>query len=335
MKNIKKNAIIIFLVTLIVMYFVLKDDFNEIVNILLKLDMKYILISFVFFFLSIFFKAYISYRSVDQKEKYSLLEAMKHNVIIQFFNGITPFSTGGQPIEIYMLSKHNISANKSTMYILQNFIFYQIALVLFGIIAVTYNYVFEIFPKDGVLKKLVLVGFLINTLVAVCIILISNSLKFTKVCVNAIVSFLSKIKLVKNKDEIIKHWESRLIEFHECAKTLRKRKKLCIVGIIFNFLSLACLYIIPLFILYSMGDFKSLNIMNTLTASAYVLLIGAFVPIPGATGGIEYGFVKFFGNFMKPTITNAVLLIWRFITYYFGMIICMIALNFDERNDTK
>ena len=69
----------------------------------------------------------------------------------------------------------------------------------------------------------------------------------------------------------------------------------------YNLLSLGFLYIIPLFITYSMHDFTSLNVLDTLTSSAYVLLMGAFVPIPGASGGIEYGYMKFFGNFLSKT----------------------------------
>ena len=178
--NIRKNAFIILLITIAVMYFVLKDDFNDIVNILFTVDLKYILLAIVIFFLSLFFKAYISYKTVNDKKKYSLLEAFKHNIIVQFFNGVTPFSTGGQPMEIYMLTKHKISSSKSTMITLQNFIFYQIALVLFGLGAVIYNSIYNIFPKVPILKRLVLIGFLINTLVAVVIILVSISKKVTK-----------------------------------------------------------------------------------------------------------------------------------------------------------
>lgn len=334
-KNMKKNAIIILIVTFIVMYFTLKDDFKNIVDILLKLDLKYVLIAFIFYFLSIFFKAYISYKCVAQKEKYSLKESIKHNIIVQFFNGITPFSTGGQPIEIYMLTKHGINANKGTMIILQNFIFYQIALVLFGILAVEYNYIFHIFPNDTFLKELVLLGFIINTLVAIGIILISISPKFTRFFTKKIISILSKVKIIGDREQTLLKWEQRLNEFHECAKTLRSRKKLFIGGVLFNLLSLACLYIIPIFIAFSMGNFTSIDIMETLTSSAYVLLIGAFVPIPGASGGIEYGFVKFFGNFFTKSVTNAILLIWRFITYYFGMIIGMIAFNLDSKEMGK
>ena len=329
--NIRKNAFIILLITIAVMYFVLKDDFNDIVNILFTVDLKYILLAIVIFFLSLFFKAYISYKTVNDKKKYSLLEAFKHNIIVQFFNGVTPFSTGGQPMEIYMLTKHKISSSKSTMITLQNFIFYQIALVLFGLGAVIYNSIYNIFPKVPILKRLVLIGFLINTLVAVVIILVSISKKVTKSFIRLIINILSKLKIIKNKEKTTKRWDDRLEEFHECATYLRENKKLFILGILFNIISLACVYITPLFIVNSMKDFSSLNVGITITSSAYVLLIGAFVPIPGGSGGIEYGFLAFFGNFLSKSRLSAVLLIWRFITYYMPMIIGAIAFNLDER----
>lgn len=332
LNSIKKNTLIILLITLIMIFFVLKDDFSNIISILLKVDLRFILFAIVIFFMSLFLKSYISYKIVDNKKDYSLLESFKHNIIIQFFNGVTPFSTGGQPMEIYMLTKHNVNANKSTMITLQNFIFYQISLVLFGLGAVIYNAIYDVFKDVPILRKLVFIGFIVNTLVAVIIILVSISVKFTKSVVFFIINLLYKFKLIRKKDETIRNWQNRLDDFHKCAKYLRKKKRLTFIGIIFNLLSLACLYIIPLYILYSMGDFYSLNIKTTLTASAYVLLMGAFVPIPGGSGGIEYGFLSFFGNFLTKNKVSAVLLIWRFITYYMPMIIGAIVFNLDERS---
>lgn len=335
LKDLKKNTIILILITFLVMFLVLRKDFSNIVDLLLKMDLKFILVAFLLFFISIFLRGYITYKTVNNKEKFSLIEAIRHNVITQFFNGITPFSTGGQPMEIYMLTRHGISANKGTMIILQNFIFYQVALVLFGIMAVSYNYMFHIFPKVVLLRKLVLIGFLVNTLVAIGIFLISLSKKFTTGCMKFIVKVLNKLKIVKNKEQVEENLKERLDEFHESAKVLRKRKFLFIEGVVFNFLSLACLYAIPLLVVYSMHDFTSISLLECLTSSAYVLLVGAFVPIPGASGGIEYSFLAFFGNFLSSSINSAVLLIWRFITYYFGMIIGAIVFNLHERREQK
>ena len=193
-KNIKKNTIILLFITMIVLYFVLKDDFNIVINTLSKMDYKYILIATLFFLLSVTIKGYVNYKTINNPKKVSLLEAIKHNVIVQFFNGITPFSTGGQPMEIYMIREHNISIAKATNYTIQSFIFYQIALVIFGILAVTYNAIFTIFPKSSFLRELTLLGFLINTLVVVALFIITFSRKLTKKISNFIINILVKIK---------------------------------------------------------------------------------------------------------------------------------------------
>ena len=57
------------------------------------------------------------------------------------------------------------------------------------------------------------------------------------------------------------------------------------------------------------------------------MLLGSFVPMPGGTGGLEYGFLAFYGNFLTGSALTALMLLWRFITYYLGMILGAIALN--------
>ena len=91
LKNIKKNTIIIILVTILVMYFVLKKDFLLIIKNLQNLDIKYLLIALVCFFIYIILHSYAIYKTVNKKEKFSLKESIKHTMIVQFFNGITPF----------------------------------------------------------------------------------------------------------------------------------------------------------------------------------------------------------------------------------------------------
>ncbi len=57
------------------------------------------------------------------------------------------------------------------------------------------------------------------------------------------------------------------------------------------------------------------------------MLIGSFVPIPGGSGGLEYGFIVFYGNYIGGPKLTAIMLLWRFVTYYFGMIVGAINLN--------
>ena len=62
------------------------------------------------------------------------------------------------------------------------------------------------------------------------------------------------------------------------------------------------------------------------------MIIGAFVPLPGGTGGLEYSFITFFGNFISGSKLTTLMLMWRFCTYYFGMLIGAVLLNLSRRD---
>ena len=328
MKNLKKNAFLLVIILVLILYFVLKDDFVNIINTLIKTDLRWILIAIIFIFLYWLIRSLSLF--IITKEYSSTLKFKKIfglTLITQFFNGITPFSSGGQPMEVYYLTKCGIKASKGTNIIIQNFILYQMALILHGIIAISLNYHFHFFKEVAILKELTLIGFIINTLVGVGLLFISFSTGFNKFIINFLIKIGYKIKIIKNKEKCIETWTNRLEEFHESAALLIDKKSLFVKGIIYNFIALSIFYVIPLFIIFGMGSFN-INAIQTITASAYVLIIGAFVPIPGGSGGIEYGFMQFFGNFVGGSILSASLLVWRFITYYLGIIVGAITINF-------
>ena len=52
-----------------------------------------------------------------------------------FFNGITPFATGGQPFQIYALSKKKVDLSTSTGLLMMNFIIHMCASNLFALIS--------------------------------------------------------------------------------------------------------------------------------------------------------------------------------------------------------
>ena len=101
-----------------------------------------------------------------------------------------------------------------------------------------------------------------------------------------------------------------------------------IILIFLQLLSLISFYLVP-YALFQ-GINIPIEISTCIITVSYVMLIGAFVPIPGGTGGLEYGFIVLFDNFIKGSKLNAVMLLWRFITYYFGMILGAIILNIKK-----
>ena len=111
---------------------------------------------------------------------------------------------------------------------------------------------------------LVLLGFTINVLVVIALVLISRSKKVTDKLSDFSIKVLKKLKRKVDEEDI----KQKFSDYHEGFKELRKRKKLFVGGVLLNIISLLCLYIVPMFLLYGMGDFTSFTVNNTITASA-------------------------------------------------------------------
>ncbi len=325
------NVIVLALVTCLVLYFSLKDNFNTIINEIINVNIFWLVISFLLAISFWFFKAIATTRIANIfKKDYSIKQGMRLVLETNFFHAITPFAVGGQPYEIYSLKKSKLKITEATNVSIVNFIVYQIALVLLGIIAIVYNHHFVLLKENDLLKNLVVIGFLVNFIVIVALFLLTCTKKINKILMKFIIKVLNKIHIVKNKDEKIKQFNEYLNEFHQGAKILLQDKKLFIKLIFVHFIGLISSYLIPLTLAYAMG-ISSYTGIEAIVLSSYVMLIGAFVPIPGGTGGLEYGFMTFYGSFIKGSKLNAIMLLWRFITYYFAMILGAILLGIRKK----
>lgn len=328
----KLNIVILILVTILVLYISLKDNFLEVIDGLTKINIFWIIIALIFALGYYYFRTLSLLTFVKKfKDNISFKKIFKIVFVTQFFDGITPSSSGGQPYQIYAFSKENIKVIDGTNIAIQNFIVYQIALVLLGLIAVLSNKYLNLFDDLGVIKKLILLGFIINVLVIIGLFSLAFMKKFNKFIVKTIVKVLSKLKIIKNKEEIIKNLNTTVENFHDGAIILMKNKFEFIKTIFFNFVALILFYSIPVIIIYGLGDYTSMNILESIIASAHVMLIGSFIPIPGASGGLEYAFSQFYGVFITGTTLTLVMLLWRTLTYYLGVIIGAILLNIRKK----
>jgi len=329
MKGVKKNSIILLIVTIAIVGFVLKDDFNAIVDALLKANLLVLFLAFLCQLIALMFEALAYKKVVDSyTDHYSYKSALKMQFITKFFNGITPFSTGGQPMQIYLLKKEGFRLTKATNIIMQNFILYQAALVTYGILALLVNWKWNLFKEVTLLKNLIVLGFIMNTLVMLGLIIISFSSKFNHAMIDKVIALLAKLKIVKDKEKKQAEWSEKVDDFHQGTTYLKQHKKLCLESYFYNFVYLTLNYVMPYFVVASLLGFDNpVTPVGAICSSAYILIIGSFVPIPGASGGIEYGYLRFFGSFIKGGILKASLLIWRFISYYFLMIVGAIIFN--------
>ena len=328
------NFLLIAIVLSIVLYFSLKDNYQEIISTILKMNYIWIFVAILALIIYRLCASLGHYYIIKANNgKVSYLKCFQINLMILFFHGITPFAGGGQPMEIYFLHKEGIPVTKATNITLQNFIVYQIALIITGLMALIYNHIFNVFPNDSLIKYLVVLGFTINTLVLVVTFILSFGKKTNKFIIEKGIHFLAKIKIIKKEKKTQEKCQKYLQSFHDNAIELKKNKKIVAFMVLINIIGLMTMYSMPYPILRGMGI--NINIFKVITAIAYVMIIGSFVPIPGGTGGIEYSFIFFFQYLISGSILHAAMLVWRLISYYFGMVLGAFALALYRKREKR
>lgn len=335
-KKIYINLITIIVVVALVLIVSLNYDFDSIMYHIVNMNVFWFIVAIIVMMISRLIIGICSYMMVKiNGEHVSIWKMIQINYIIPFFHGITPFSGGGQPMEIYYLHNEGISKTKSTNIVLQNFILFQSALIILSIIAVLYNYFFNLFPSDSFMRGLVTLGFIINFLVLLFSYMLSFSKKVNKFILNKGLSFLSKIKIIKNVDTTREKLNNYINKFYTSAAFLKKQKGKVVIVLLLNIISLIIQYSVPYVVGIGM-EVNNLSFIMMVVATTYVMLIGSFVPIPGGTGGIEYGFVYFMGYIIDETgLVTAIMLIWRLISYYFSMVIGAVSLIFYRKKENK
>lgn len=330
MKNKKLNLSLLILALSLVLYFTLKDNFSSIMHELSKVNILIFALAIFVFILSLMIKSVsLQIFIKEHKKNYSFKSAFCLTLIGQFLNGITPFSTGGQPFQVYLLKKDGHRISDSTSAMVKDSIAYQVALLIMGIFSITLNLVLKTIPVNSNLTPLIIIGFLINIMVLLFLFMIIRMRKTTLSIINKLLLILNKIRK-KNTDQLKKRIEKGLDNFYNCYAELRKNKKQFIITVLTNVINLTLLYMIPYIIFKSLNT-NTFDIMRSIMLTSFVMLMGNFVPIPGATGGIEYGFIKFFGIFnTNISVISGAMLLWRFVTYFFGMLMGFIMLIIKE-----
>jgi len=273
----------------------------------------------------------------DKAKDMNIVDCMLISGTEFFFNGITPFSSGGQPFQAYALKRKNMKITDSTSVLLVNFLVYQIVLNLISVVCIIlyYGKLKENVPN---LMWLIIMGFTINLLVMVLIILIGCT-KFMGKAIAKLIDLLCKIKFIaklfKNKGESFQIYVDNMQQAFKEMST--KIPKLLGVGLIKTF-SLLVYYSIPFVVFLALGvEIHFTDLLYIVCMTSFALTITAWIPTPGASGGVELAFNTLFATLIttgdQVTISTSGMLLWRLITYYLLLIYSFVLyLTFERRN---
>lgn len=328
----KFQTLFLLILTAIVLFFLLKDNFFQVINEIFQMNIWWILLTVVLIFGFWLFKAIGSNIFVRQiKPNFKLEDSLKISLVAQFFNSITPFALGGHPMQVHMFRKYQISITEGTNITIQNFIVYQIAVVIIQIISIIIAFYTNLFGSNHLVKILVIIGLALDFFIIFILFVLAFSKKIKYFLINIGIKILTKFKIVKNEKETLDKWYNKIDNFHINATKLFSNKKAFVKAILCNFIGLLALYLTPLTILYATGNYTNFNAIQSIYIVSCIIMAADLVPTPGQLGGIEYGFSTLFGGFTTAPVLAAIVIVWRFLSYYLALIIGAIALNVKKK----
>ncbi len=311
------NISVMVLTVVLVIYFAFKESSVEALwQALSSLNKWWILLACFFMLLNWFMDGQLIYAFTKMAlPKYRFRDGMRTAMVGQYFNSITPFASGGQPMQIFAMTRQGVDAGVAGAALVQKFIVWQSTLTLASLIFIIFRYQFFLVNVSGFMV-VALGGFIVQGAIIGLLLLFSLNPKITHWILKGIVWLAKKLPFIKNPEAIGQNIEGQLTFFHENVKKMLCHKRLMLRTFLMTALQLFSTMVLP-YCIYRAFNLSGASLFDMLAANAFLTMIVSFVPLPGAAGASEGGFLMLFSIFFTDPVTRMpAVLLWRIISFY-------------------
>ena len=315
-----KNLIIFIILIILTFYIILKDqDIVGIIQVLRSVRLEYVLIAIIAMLIYLFLETVNMGRTLKTlNEKSSFIQNFKYVLIGFFFSSITPAASGGQPMQIYYMHKDGISVANSTLSLLINLCSFQIITISFAMISLIFNHKYL---TTG-LVWLFVIGVTLNSIALALLLIGIFSKRLSAWLVKIAVKILSffKIKNIEDKQEKL---EKELFKYQGSAAYIKQNASVMLKTILTTFVQILFYYSIPFWVYWAFG-FGEYNIIQIISLQAILYATVSGIPLPGAVGVSEGGFLGIFKNVFTTETLNSAMILNRGVSFYLFVLISAI-----------
>lgn len=225
-----------------------------------------------------------------------------------YVSSITPSSTGGQPAQIFYMSKDGIPAAHGSLNMMVVAVCYQTVTFLYAAAS------FFLLPQvraalGGGLGLLLLYGGAVMVVLTAGMLSMMFLPNAARRLTGGLVTLGVRVGLVKQEDKVRAGLERQMKAYREGAACLKANLSLVPVLLGLTFLQLTALYAVP-FAVYLGFGLSGASLFQMVGTQALVSLAVGSLPLPGAVGAAEgvalHAFTLFFGaGLVAPAVMVA------------------------------
>ena len=296
-------------------------DITLIPMIIKLVNKKFIFIGFLIMVLYIILECTIINILIKtiQKTKVRFL-AVKIAMMGFYYNLVTPFASGSQPMQIYALNKYDINLSKSIAIVTNKTVLFQTVVTIYSAVIIFLNIdvLKNELPSILVLMSIGMVMNIVSLLGGMLIVLSPNTMK---IIVKVIVNILYRLKIFKSLNKKI-HTINRFIdEYSYSIKLFIKNKKALFLSIILTIIQLTVFFSIS-YCVYKAFNLNGLSLFDVLALQVFLYMSVSPIPTPGNVGANEVAFLTIFSNVFPGNIIGYSVFLYSIYVYYFLVVVC-------------
>lgn len=251
----------------------------------------------------------------------SLLKGMYYSIVEFFFSGITPSSTGGQPVQLYYMTKDKIPMRKSLIVLILDTIYFKLFLIIAAFIILIFRWDF-IFANGKTFTFLFFLGVVMDLLLIIACYFLIFKQKVVKKVLTVLYKIGNKLRLKTDSDKV----EETLENYRKETLYIKGHKKEVIIGMLITFIQRIFMFSIA-FVIYKAFGFNSYNFIDLLVIQISVQLAIEGLPLPGGTGASEHLYKILYIDIFGITLASTGMFLTRLFSFYLPLIvICIIIL---------
>lgn len=335
------NVIVIVVLFIATFYYIFRDqDFCDVVEFISEANNFYIFLSMLMVFLFVSGEAVIIHYLMNSLSRaIKMLSCIKYSFIGFFFSYITPGASGGQPAQMYYMSKDGVGISDSSLVLMVVTIAYKAVLIIMGAFMLVTESTFLLTHITGYVAWILIFSLIANIVIIGFLFFVIFEQSFARNILVAPVIWLGKKKIIRNYQKWTKKILGGINKYANGAQYLKEHKY-----VIFNVFMLTvaqriCLFMVTYFVYKSFG-LSGTSMYQIVTLQTMIALSVDVLPLPGGMGASESIFVVFFNEiFIGSNGLNYVLpgmVLSRGISFYsiivIGGIITCIAHLTRKRN---
>ncbi len=301
------------------------DGFDNILHVLQSADYKWMiagLVCLILMWLCETITFHFPFKKIYRDQTF--FDSFRANMIGQLFNNLTPFASGGQLMEAYVLKKEGRRASDAFSVLTMKFVITQTTLILFTLVVVFTQFKFFI----NLFKNLVwigIIGIIINIGIVVLFFLMGINKDLVIKMIKPLVVFAGKIhigkfRLIKDPDEKMAKFIDSANNFSLQFSKIRKQNGLLVIMTVFGLIQNILYYAITYMVYRAFGNVGA-TFFQIVTTQAFLMLIMTIFPTPGAGIGAEGGFLLLFSSIFKKETLSLSILFWRIYVFYLPIIV--------------